>query len=242
MPSPGGESARSRSRSRSRLWIGLLSSGLILGCSWDGGSQGSRSSVPVQTGKRLYRGDLEGRIGLVFFAADSLMTLAYDVGRCGLYAAWRGPIEGDAHDASGGYAPQGPFYHVQTADTLWRLRRDGKSIGLECRNTSISEDSSGRLALEYALTVPGGASFRVRERASFDDHYGDIALRREFDLQDLPAGDTLRVRLGGKAYAWPELWSQGADGLFEGPAGEETLTFTEAGLGEVKLTFEGSAR
>jgi hypothetical protein len=221
--------------------MGLLFAGLCLGCSWDGGSEGSRSGVPVQTGKRLYRGDLDGRVGLVFFAADTLMTLAYDVGRCGLYAAWRGPIEGDARDPSGGYAPQGPFYHMQAADTLWRLRRGGASVGLKGRTTVVSEDSSGRLVLEYALTLPDGSTLSVRERASFDDHYGDIALRREFDLQDLPSGDTLSVRLGGQAYAWPEIWSQGADGLFDGKAGEETLTFTEAGVGEVKLTFEGSA-
>jgi hypothetical protein len=227
-----------------RLFGLALGAGLMMACTGTGPSgSGADAALPVKTSERVYRGTLDGRKDLIFFAAHPAnLTLAFDPGRCGLYAAWKGPILGDARKTDGTYAPQGPLYHLQTSDTLWRLRDDGKAASPGCRLAGFAVDSSGHLKLDYDLDEPGGSVIHVREAASYDDHYGDIALRREFTVRDLPAGDALSVRVGGQAYAWKEIWSQAADGILDGKPGEETLTMTADGVAEVKLTFEGSAR
>ena len=85
-----------------------------------------------------------------------------------------------------------------------------------------------------------GKSIRVDESPAYDDHYGDVALRQEFRFQGIEPGMLVSVRLGGKAYAWHELWSLSANGALTGAPGAETLVTGDDGVSAVKLTFEGS--
>jgi hypothetical protein len=169
------------------------------------------------------------------------MTVVYDTARCGLYAAWRGPALGGIRKADNSYAPQGPLYHLQEADTLWHVLDGDAPLSAKPRFLGFDQDSLGYLILHYALDLPGGNALKVDEHPSYDDHYGDIALHREFTVRGLQAGVTANVRLGGKSFAWKELWSQSADGSFAGAPGEETLTLGDDGVADVKVTFEGSA-
>lgn len=50
----------------------------------------------------------------------------------------------------------------------------------------------------------------VSERPEFDDHYGDNALFRNFEVTGIPAGMTLRLEVGGRGMA--ETWGGGATG------------------------------
>ncbi|HKP97316.1 MAG TPA: hypothetical protein VJ385_16330 [Fibrobacteria bacterium] len=197
---------------------------------------------PVKAGLRVYRGGLDGRKGLIFYAAHSAaMTLVYDTARCGLYLAWRGPVDGPLRNPDGSFAPQGPLFHRQEADGLWRVGSVDVTQPARPRFLGFEEDSLGDLILHYALDLPGNGTLRVNERPSYDDHYGDLALRREFLFQGLEAGQAASVRLGGRDFAWKELFSQGANGSLSGSSGEETLTVLDDGLADVKVTFQGSA-
>lgn len=49
------------------------------------------------------------------------------------------------------------------------------------------------------------------------------------------------LRLGGQASAWPELWSQSADGMLTGGPGEQILGLANDGVADVRVSFEGSA-
>jgi hypothetical protein len=182
-------------------------------------------------GVRVYRGDWDGRKGLLLFAASpSSMTLVYDTARCGLYQAWRGPV----------LKPRSPLFHRQEADTLWRVRKAGVNLAVRPRFVGFEEDSTGYLGLHYSLELPGGKSVQVREVPAYDDHYGDMALRQEFRIQGMEEGMRVSVRLGGKAYAWKELWGLSANGELTGAPGAETLETPDDGVSAVKVTFEGS--
>lgn len=200
------------------------------------------TGTPSPVGARTYRGDLGGRQGLLFYAAhDSAMTLVYDTVRCGLFLAWRGPVLSGQVNGDGSYVAQGPVFHRQDADTLWRLVRGADTLSLAPAFLGFTEDSAGSLTLHYGLILPGGDTVRVDEVPSYDDHYGDLALRRDFRFQGLPPGAEVSVRLGGVAFAWKELWSQSANGILAGDPGEETLRTSDDGVSDVKLTFVGSA-
>ncbi len=210
------------------------------------------NAMPRKIGPRLYRGDLDGRRGLLFYAASpSALTVVYDTVRCGLYEVWRGPVpvpdtgaaavaaaEKPAADAP--YGPQGPLCHRQQADTLWRVSNAGVTLAARPRFLGLDQDSSGYLSLHYALDLADGKSIRVDESPAYDDHYGDVALRQEFRFQGIEPGMLVSVRLGGEAYAWHELWSLSANGALTGGPGAETLVTGDDGVSAVKLTFEGS--
>ncbi|MDB5051234.1 MAG: hypothetical protein JWO30_4305 [Fibrobacteres bacterium] len=224
----------------------FLAASLLPGCGRGKSAEGTMgppgNGEPVSIGRGLYRGALNGRQGLLFFAASAAaMTLVYDTARCGLYMAWRGPVPGNASATDSAYVPQGPLYHLQEADTLWHVDAGGETLPLKPMFLGFEQDSLGYLILRYSLDLPGGKTLRVEEHPAYDDHYGDIALRREFTFSGLQPGMTASVRLGGKSFTWKELWSQSADGSLAGTPGEETLTLSEDGVADVKLTFEGSA-
>jgi hypothetical protein len=205
------------------------------------GPVAAADSFPEKIGRRLYRNVLDGRPGILLFAAsDTALTLAYDTTLCGLYQAWKGPI-GLGH-------PAGPVYHTQTASRIWTLRNGEDTLAAQVRYLGFSEDSTGYVAFRYALVTPKGDTVKVTEEPSFDDHYGDNALRRDFHFTGIPYGATVSLALGGKAGQWPERWEQSAGGLLldsaQVPAGATGGAHLDIGNDDVsstKVRWLGSA-
>jgi hypothetical protein len=81
----------------------------------------------------------------------------------------------------------------------------------------------------------------VDEEPSFDDHYGDYALQRDFRFRGIDPGMTVSVRLGGAAGTWSPLWGPASAGTMEGDAETKTLSMTEDGVANIKVTWTGSA-
>ena len=195
----------------------------------------------TQTGSRIYRGDMFGHQGLVFFAAHtSALTAVYDTARCGLYLAWKGPVLGSERDSKGRYVPQGPLYLLRDDPSLWTVLIGGDTVPSTIRMISFDQDSTAYLAFHYSLNITGGRSLRIDEGVMHDNHYGDNALIRTFKCEGLDSTTTVRVKLGGQRGRWTELWSLGASGNLEGVPGEETLVMTYDGTSLVKVTWTGS--
>lgn len=183
-------------------------------------------------GDRLYRGTLDGRAGILLFeASDTALTLAYDPRLGGLWKAWKGSARAG-----------GPMYAVQEAATLWTLRRPGEVHYLAASLVGTETDSTGFLALHWALGLPDGSTARVTEEPSWDNHYGDHSLQRDFRFEGIPEGDTLSLRLGAAPGRWNEIWSQSADGEMAGTGPERRLDMAFDGVANVKVLWEGSAR
>lgn len=183
-------------------------------------------------GDRLYRGTLDGRARILLFeASDTALTLAYDPGLGGVWKAWKGSARA-----------RGPMYAVQEAATLWTLRRPGEVHYLAASLAGTETDSTGFLALHWALGLHDGSTARVIEEPSWDNHYGDHSLQRDFRVTGIPEGDTLSLLLGATPGKWPEIWSQSADGEMTGTGLERRLDMTRDGVANVKVLWEGSAR
>ncbi|MDB5104030.1 MAG: hypothetical protein JWP91_1719 [Fibrobacteres bacterium] len=225
---------------------GLAFLALLVGaCVFDAERYQVQDNPPERIGRRVYRGSLEGRQGVLFFAAsDTALTVAYDTVLCGLVAAWKGPVVGFALGADGSsYPPQGPLYHrlPGAVPRVWTVRNGQDTLDARARFIGFAEDSTGYALFRYALDLPGGKSILVDEEPSWDDHYGDNALQRDFRFRGLDAGMTVDLRLGGEPGRWKELWGPPSAGILTGPAGRETLEMSEDGVCNVKVTWEGSA-
>ena len=197
---------------------------------------------PKRIGHRLYRGTLYGRPGVLFFeASPTVLTVAYDTAMCGLFIAWRGPALGTETNPDGTYEEQGPFYLFQLSKDLWTVRNGEDTLAAAVRFLGYDEDSTGYVAFRYALLLPNGDSIKVAESPSLDDHYGDIALRRDFRFTGIPYGATVSVRLGGNAGSWPELWEQSGGGRLTDLNGYARLEMTFDDLAVTKVRWQGSA-
>lgn len=214
---------------------------LLAGCFRNEG--GADPYEPIRkVGVRMHAGDLDGRQGLLFFpAGDTSLAIVYDTALCGLYMAWKGRVLGPARAADGSYAPQGPLYLKQTDKHPWTVRNGEDTLPAKVRFLGYSEDTAGSVVFRYALDVPGRGTVTVEEDPSWDNHYGDNALVRDFRFQGIDSGISVSVLLGGGAGTWSELWSLSAAGVLSREPGRETLTVDQDGVSSVKVTWEKSA-
>jgi hypothetical protein len=90
-------------------------------------------------------------------------------------------------------------------------------------------------ALEWSLRLPDGRSIRVTEVPMYDDHYGDDGLFRNFEVNGIPAGHSVRLDLGGRGM--PETWGGGADGGIAVEAGRRLLVQEADGQTPLKVTW-----
>lgn len=188
--------------------------------------------APLDTG--LYRAIMDGRPGLRLFVAHPRHLLAaFDTATGGLYRLWRGPW-----DSTTTVLPDRVYYR-QGAERLWSYVRAGDTLAPAIRYLGHVA-STGTVEFRYRLEVPGVDTIAVRQWLLHDDHYGDHALETEFDFSGLDTAAALILRLGGEAGKWPLLWAASV-GRLEGPAGQETYVQEFDGVGQVKLTFTGSA-
>lgn len=197
---------------------------------------------PASIGRRLFRGSLDDHLRVFFFeASDTALTLAYDTSLCGLLAAWKGPVIGPARNPEGTYAAQGPVYQRQPAASLWTIRNGEDTLAAAVRWLGLSEDSTGYVQFRYALILPSGDTIKVTEEPSWDNHYGDNALQRDYRFTGIPFGAIVSLRLGATPGKYKELWSQSADGAMAGAGLDRRLDLTADGIANVKVLWEGSA-
>jgi hypothetical protein len=209
----------------------------------------------------VFRGSLEGRPGLVFLALHTHMTVAYDTAGCSLFLAWKGGAEtetGPMPAAPGSvdwgpeYRAAGPVYHKRINPSPWTLRGPQGNVPVTVR-LAAAEPAGEQARLEYVLTVgAGGAAkplkagkaggkgkaaqaIKVVETPEFDDHYGDNALFRTFEVTGIPAGMSLRLELGGRGMT--ETWGGGAVGRVEREGDRFYLAQELDGATPLKVTW-----
>jgi hypothetical protein len=214
---------------------------LLAGCLRNEG--GVELYEPIRKiGTRMHAGDMDGREGLLFFpAGDTSLVIVYDTAMCGLYMAWKGRVLGPARAPDGSYAPQGPLYLKQADRSPWTVRNGEDTLAAEIRFLGFLEDTAGSVVFRYALDLPGGGTVTVEEDPSWDNHYGDNALVRDFRFQGIDSGISVSVLVGGGAGNWSELWALSAAGELSREPGRETLTVDQDGVSSVKVTWEKSA-
>lgn len=223
-----------------RLCLAVAAAGLVA-CGQFGPHR-DQEDPPVSIGRRLFRGSLDDHLRVVFFeASDTALSLAYDTALCGLLAAWKGPVLGAARNPEGTYAPQGPVYQRQPAARLWTVRNGEDTLAAAVRWLGQGEDSTGYVQFRYALILPSGDTIKVTEEPSWDNHYGDNALQRDYRFTGIPFGAIVSLRLGATPGKWQELWSQSADGEMAGTGLDRRLDMAADGVANVKVLWEGSA-
>jgi hypothetical protein len=200
-----------------------------------------KARAPVKIGRRIYQGAVDGRGVLFFEASDTALTLAYDTLLCGVYAAWKGPAVGDSVRVDGSYAVQGALYHRLAANRIWTVRNAQGTLAFSPRFRGFTEDSTGYVAFRYVLPLSKADSIVVVEEPSWDDHYGDNALRRDFHLAGIPPGDTVQVLLGGARGKWTEKWELSGGGRYLGVPDSTVLELADDGVSSTKVRWEGSA-
>jgi hypothetical protein len=214
---------------------------LLTGCFREEGAADAYEPIR-KAGVRMHAGDMDGRRELLFFpAGDTSLVIVYDTAMCGLYMAWKGKVLGPARAPDGSYAPQGPLYLKQTDRSPWTVRNGDDTLDAKVRFLGFVEDTAGSVLFRYALDVPGGGTVTVEEDPSWDNHYGDNALVRDFRFQGIDSGISVSVLVGGGAGIYSELWSLSAAGELSREAGRETLTVDQDGVSSVKVTWEKSA-
>lgn len=187
--------------------------------------------TPLDTG--LYRADLEGRRGLLVFAAHAAhLSVAFDTAAGGVFLAWRGSVRRPDTGLAG------RLFWRQDAGTVWTLRRGPDTLRPEVRFAGFASEP-GSLAVNLLLVLPSD-TVRVRQVLVHDDHYGAHALESIFEFAGLGDGLSASLRVGHpRAGPWPILWAV-SGGRVEGPAGGETYVQEFDGSGSFKATFEGS--
>jgi hypothetical protein len=227
-----------------RMGLLGLSAMVLLGV-WQCISNPKTSPTPsnlTQISPHLYRGDMLGHRGLLFFAASpSVMTLVYDTARCGLYLAWKGPVLGSKRDGHGNYLPQGKVYQLREDQKFWNVVISGDTVASQLRMTGFAEDSTGYLVIHYAIDLPGGRSLSVDENPVHDDHYGDNALFRTFRLTGLDTNMAVHIRLGSPDQNWKTIVNPpSASGRFVGEGNDLTLVMENDGISVIKVLWSGS--
>jgi hypothetical protein len=196
----------------------------------------------VQIGPRLFRGDFDRTMDAIYFqASDTALSMAYDTRICGLLGAWKGPVLGGTRHEDGRYTPKGPVYQIRSPALLWTIRNGGDTLPSTVRWLGHSGDSTGYVQFRYALILPSGDSIKVAEEPSWDNHYGDNALQRDYRFTGIPPGATVSLRLGATPGEWKELWSHSADGEMIGTGLDRRLEMSADGVANVKVLWEGSA-
>lgn len=181
-----------------------------------------------------FRGFLEGEASpMIFLPAGKGMTLAYDERGGSLFLAWKGKAE--ALPGPGGrFKPAGAVCHRRTAASPWTVR--GPKGIQPVTVTLKSLQAHGSLtALEWTLALPGGLRVAVVETPSYDDHYGDAGLFREFAVAGLPEGMTLRLDLTGTGM--PESWGGGGEGALAEEEGRRFLVQSRDGTTPLKVNW-----
>jgi hypothetical protein len=172
---------------------------------------------------------------LVYEASPTHLSFAFDTADCGVFLAWKGP----ALLLKGSY--DSVLYFGQEPRRFWRVVRGADTLEPKVRFRGVT-GLNGALALRFHLVLPDGDSVVVQSYMNHDDHYGDHALETEFHFTGLDSGMAAILELGaGKRIGrWPLKWS-GSVGRLEDAPGAERYVQEFDGVGQVKLTFEGSA-
>jgi len=97
----------------------------------------------------------------------------------------------------------------------------------------------GKARLDYVLTLPGGRQIKVRETPEFDDHYGDNALFRNFEVTGIPAETAIRLQVDGRGM--PEVWGGGAEGRVEKEGAHWFFIQEMDGVTPIKVTWSTGA-
>lgn len=149
--------------------------------------------------------------------------------------AWKGPAT-LLNRPLGGLA-----YYRQDSLRAWTVVRGGDTLSPMVRFRGVT-GHAGALALRFHLVLSDGDSVVVQSYMNHDDHYGDHALETEFHFTGLDSGMAAILRLAGRRDVgpWPPIWSASV-GRLDGPTGVERYVQEFDGVGQVKVTFEGSS-
>ena len=189
----------------------------------------------------LFHGALEGRPGMVFLALHKQMTVAYDRKGCSLFEAWKGAAVPETGPSPAGlgedFRPAGAIYHKRTNPAPWSVTGPKGNVPVTVRMAADTVEGE-QARLEYVLSLPGGKRIRVRETPEFDDHYGDNALFRNFEVTGIPAGMALRLEVDGRGMT--ETWGGGAVGRVEKEGTRYFFIQELDGETPIKVTWSGS--
>jgi hypothetical protein len=174
-----------------------------------------------------------------------------------------GPMPAGPGSAAWGpeYRAAGPVYHKRINPSPWSLRGPQGNVPVTVR-MAAAEPAGEQARLEYILTFSAGGAaksakavkpikplkagkagrqgkaaqaIKVVETPEFDDHYGDNALFRTFEVTGIPAGMSLRLELGGRGMT--ETWGGGAVGRVEKEGDRFFLVQELDGATPLKVTW-----
>jgi hypothetical protein len=195
----------------------------------------------------VFRGSLPDKTGLIFLALHKEMTVAYDEEGCSLFLAWNGPAERPSGPAATGPQPSdGSAPEYRAAGAVYHRRRNGSPWSARGPQGNIpvtpeflaARIEGGRVVFAYALTLRGGSVVSINETPEFDDHYGDKALFRNFEVTGIPAGVSIRLEIGGvPGKGMAETWGGGAAGRIVEEEGRRFLIQDVDGATPIKATW-----